>query len=288
MDARSTVKRYLKWSVELGMEYSGLGCLYRKTRYFQEGHRILAYHRIQRDPVNSYSVHTKDFADHIAFLADHHPVVSMATLCAGLAGDMSLQPHSVAITFDDGYVEYASTVADILNRSGLTATFFVVTGILDEHFPVAPDTFMRWQEVRSLSQAGFSIGSHCVTHVSLGTQTVDAVRVEVAESRERIRHELGTPPEGIAYPYGTLRDFSPQVAQLVKESGYQYGATAVNGLNHLGCDLFTLRRTSMTCGDGLKTFRLIMKGDLDPWLAVDRLAYRLQRPQSSMKDGSSQ
>lgn len=286
MNVRGILKRTLKWSVELGMEYSGLGYIYRRARYFQTGHRILTYHRIEKDPSSSHSVSTKDFADHMAFLNDHYPVVSMSTLCSGLDGEITLEPQSTTITFDDGYIEYASAVAGILHRHGLPASFFVVTGILDELFPVAPDTYMKWDDVKSLHQAGFEIGSHCVRHASLGTRAGEFVRAEVTGSRDRIAHELGTPPAGIAYPYGTLRDFSPDVAALVKESGYQYASSAVHGLNHIGCDLFTLRRTSMTRGDGLKTFRLIMKGNLDPWVAVDRLAYRLQRPRSSMDYGS--
>jgi len=288
MNVRGILKRTLKWSVELGMEYSGLGYAYRRTRSFQTGLRILTYHRIEKNPSSSHSVSSSDFADHMAFLADNYPVVSMGTFCSALEGRVSLEPRITAITFDDGYIEYAAFAADILQRHGLTATFFVVTGILDELFPVAPDTYMGWDDVKILHQGGFEIGSHCVRHASLGTRASDAVAAEVAGSRDRIADELGMQPAGIAYPYGTLRDFSPEVASLVRQSGYQYAVTAVHGLNHIGCDLLTLRRTSMTRGDGLKTFKLIMKGDLDPWVAVDRLAYRLQRPRASIEYGSSE
>lgn len=284
MSPRNIAKRWLKWSMEAGMAWSGVGSLYHRSRSFQTGHRILTYHRIIEDPGDSHSIHPTHFKEHMAFLSDHFPVVSIEDIAAHVRKIKSLNQHSVAISFDDGYKEYESIAAETLDRYRLPATFFVVTGVLDGLFGPSAGTYLDWQGVKALHAQGFSIGSHCVTHVSLGTIAPAQVQEELRLSRTRIAEELGTAPSGVSYPYGTLRDFSIDTPQMAERAGYTWGVTALHGLNHAGANQFLLRRTSITVGDGLKTFRMIMKGFLDPWFIVDRLGYRFQRPHINVRE----
>ncbi|MCX5873102.1 MAG: polysaccharide deacetylase family protein, partial [Deltaproteobacteria bacterium] len=163
------------------------------------------------------------------------------------------------------------------------ASFFVITGVLDEKQKQRRPEYLSWEQVKDLKRGGFHIGSHTVTHRSLGNLTPQEVELELKESFDRLQTELGTPPDGLSYPFGTLRDFSETVVSIARSCRYPYAVTAIHGLNHRGCDLFQLQRTTITAGDGLKTLKMIMKGDLDPWLFVDRWGYRLQRPSSSLE-----
>jgi len=43
-----------------------------------------------------------------------------------------LPPKAVAITFDDGYFDNHAVALPILQRHGLTATFFICSGYLDD------------------------------------------------------------------------------------------------------------------------------------------------------------
>jgi len=218
----------------------------------------------------------------MAFLSDHFPVVSVEDIADHVRGLKSLSQQSAAITFDDGYKEHESIAAEILDQYKLTATFFVVTGVLDRLMNAPVETYLDWDGVKALHQRGFCIGSHCVRHLSLGRLTAVQVEDELVQSRIRIAEELGIVTSGISYPYGTFRDYSLETTLLAARSGYAWGVTAIHGLNHAGTNPFLLRRTSMTCGDGLKTFRMIMKGSLDPWAIVDRWGYRFQRPKANM------
>uniref|UniRef100_A0A7C4ATY3 Polysaccharide deacetylase family protein n=1 Tax=Desulfomonile tiedjei TaxID=2358 RepID=A0A7C4ATY3_9BACT len=282
MNPRAAAKRLLKWSVEAGTALSGIGRLYRRSQYFQTGHRILTYHRIVEHSFDSHSIRPVHFKEHMAYLADHVPVVSLDDIAAHVRGVKLLTEQSAAITFDDGYKEYESIAAETLERYRLPATFFVVTGLLDRLFESAGGTYLDWNGVKALHARGFSVGSHCVRHVSLGTLSLAQAQEEPAASRRRITEELGAAPSGVSYPYGTLRDVSGEIALLAANAGYSWAATALHGLNHAGADPFLLRRTSITRGDGLKTFRMIMHGCLDPWALVDRWGYRLQRPKADM------
>ncbi|MEW6531647.1 MAG: polysaccharide deacetylase family protein [Thermodesulfobacteriota bacterium] len=277
MTLRWALKRGLKWSVEWATALSGAGWLYRRTAAFQEGVRILTYHRVAREPNDSYTVRTRHFQSHMAFLADHYRPVALSSLVKDLISGAILDPHTVAITFDDGYAEGATFVREILEQYGIPATFLVVTAFLDQSHEPHDGPFMSWDELRGLAAAGFEIGSHTVTHRSLGQLTREEVEAELAHSRQRLTDELGHAPEGLSYPYGTVRDFSAAIAQQARQAGYGYAVTAIHGLNHAGCDPFVLRRTSLMAGDGLRTFRLVLNGNLDPWVLVDRWGYRAQR-----------
>ncbi len=276
MTPRWAIKRCLKWLVEWGTALSGAGFIYRRTSTFRAGHRILTYHGISDRPEDSFTVKTEHFKDHMAFLADNYRIVELGDLVTSLCADGSSPGQSVAVTFDDGYAESASGVCEILLQYKIPATFFVVTGLLDEPAQAAGQRFLTWQEVRDLAAAGFSIGSHTVSHRSLGELSPRGIREELAMSLARIAEEIGVAPRGLSYPYGTMRDFSPAIAEAAQQVGYEYAVTAVTGLNSAGCNPFMLRRTALTAGDGLRTFRMITKGNLDPWVAVDKWGSRLQ------------
>src|SRR5665213_3419259 len=63
------------------------------------------------------------------------------------------------ITFDDGHVSNLELAAPILQSRGLTARFFITVG-----WTGTKPGYMGWPELRSLHQAGHSIGAHGWTH----------------------------------------------------------------------------------------------------------------------------
>ncbi len=278
MNPRWILKRAAKWAVEWGMTLSGGGALYRKSAHFRQGCRILTYHGIADEPMDSYTVRTDHFRSHMVYLSENFTVMDLSQLARALITGDSLSENSVAVTFDDGYKECGTVVAEILQRYNIPATFFIVTDILDGRTKIANREYLSWLDVKTMAEAGFSFGSHTASHHSLGELTSTEATRELIGSKNRIEAELGISPMGLAYPYGTLRDFSLDIAAAARKAGYGYAVTAVHGLNHGGCDPFMLRRTTLTAGDGPRTFRMVMKGCLDPWLIVDRWGYRIQRP----------
>ncbi len=284
MTPRWFLKRALKWGVEWTTELSGGGLVYRNSSYFKTGCRILTYHRITPHPTDSHSLTIRHFRDHIAFLKDNYPLVSLSEMVSGLLGQIKLLDEAVCITFDDGYAEIAGVVREILHKYKVPACFFVITGILDgKQTGYSGVDYLSWDKVKQLKKEGFLIGSHTITHRSLGKLNSKEVHTELKGSYDRLKVELGAPPDGFSYPFGTYRDFSDDVISVTRNCGYPYAVTAIHGLNHIGCDPFRLQRTTITAGDGLKTFKMIMKGDLDPWRFVDEWGYRLQRSSSSLE-----
>ena len=117
--------------MEWGATLSGAALAYQRSGYFRSGFRILTYHGVRLDPDDSYTVSQRHFRMHMKHLSAHYPVTDLLTLVNGLAGGGILEPHSVVVTFDDGYEECATYVAEILDRYRVPATFFIATGPLD-------------------------------------------------------------------------------------------------------------------------------------------------------------
>lgn len=277
MNVRWAAKRGLKWGFLWGSALTGIGAVYRRTSWFRHGYRILTYHRIAERAEDSFTVSTEHFRAHMAYLSEHAEVIELGELVRRVSEGQAPERLTVAVTFDDGYADLAGVVREVLEHQQVPATFFVVTAMLDREGHQPTGRFITWDQARELATAGFSIGSHTVTHRSLGSLSPQDVRQELAVSRERITHELGVAPLALSYPYGTVRDFSAEVTRAAYDAGYHYAVTAVNGLNRFGCSPFMLHRTSLTAGDGLRTFRMILKGNLDSWVIVDKVAYGFQR-----------
>jgi len=93
---------------------------------------ILTYHRVlaAADPLRPGEMTERAFERQAAVLRRWFNVLPLGEgWRRTLQGD--LPPRAVAITFDDGYADNAEIALPILERHGLTATFFVATGFLD-------------------------------------------------------------------------------------------------------------------------------------------------------------
>jgi len=98
---------------------------------------ILTYHRFPQhdgsepfdDGVIDTSAH--EFELHVTALKQHFNLIGVDELCAFAAGG-SLPPNSVAITFDDGYLDNYSQALPILRKHGCKAIFFVATSFISD------------------------------------------------------------------------------------------------------------------------------------------------------------
>lgn len=93
---------------------------------------ILIWHRVLADPDPLFpeEMHARRFTQTLAWLKQHFNVLPLTQAVAMLAQGC-LPSRALAITFDDGYADNLHIAAPILEKHGLSATFFVATGFLD-------------------------------------------------------------------------------------------------------------------------------------------------------------
>lgn len=98
--------------------------------------------------------------------------------------------------------------------------------------------------LRRLAGAGWSVGSHTVTHRSLSTLSQDHVIKELVDSRQRLEAWLGAPVTALAYPYGGASHIGADAPRLAREAGYRYALTAQPGAIGPETDWFMVPRVS--------------------------------------------
>lgn len=235
--------------------------------------RILCYHGVCDEPPDEWSVTPQQLRQQLAILCSERNPVSLPQLMSWFLYGTQLPPRAIAITFDDGYQDVLRHAAPILASHGLVGAAFVVTGLLDgqarnaSYLPTRP--LLTWDEVRELAAAGWTIGSHTLTHPVLAEQTTADSARELADSRRRLSDMLGTDTTLLAYPYGTRQTVSRRDRDLAQEAGYQAAFLDAVGALSRGLDRYALPRCKVLGSDGMQVFRATIVGQLDLWRQVE-------------------
>jgi peptidoglycan/xylan/chitin deacetylase (PgdA/CDA1 family)/2-polyprenyl-3-methyl-5-hydroxy-6-metoxy-1,4-benzoquinol methylase len=92
---------------------------------------ILLYHRVADDPIDSQllTVSPENFEAHLKELAENYRVLPLHQLLEEACKNQ-LEPNTLAITFDDGYLDNLNNAVPLLEKYGLHATIFVVSGMV--------------------------------------------------------------------------------------------------------------------------------------------------------------
>jgi peptidoglycan/xylan/chitin deacetylase (PgdA/CDA1 family) len=214
---------------------------------------VVAFHRVQDTAgPEGLTVSVRAFEQYCRFFKEHFRVVALGDLVGRLA--QGLSPHrELAITFDDGYLDNHDTAAPILERLGLPATFFIVTGWMGTD--VVPwwdrvrnlrHPWMTWDHVRALHRRGFEIGAHTRTHIDLGVVAANEADREITGARRELERQLEAPADLFAYPYGRRQNLTDANLELVRAAGFRCCCSCFGGVNTRGSDPFRLARIAVT------------------------------------------
>jgi peptidoglycan/xylan/chitin deacetylase (PgdA/CDA1 family) len=193
---------------------------------------VLCYHGVSETWPDQTSVTPADFAAQIEALLKRG--YQGQTFASALVAPKS--PRTFAITFDDAPLSVYEQAAPILAELGVPATVFVVTEYTTLGKPASWDGIshwlgtehekelacMSWDQLGSLAEAGWEVGSHTRTHPRLSTLSALEVREQLEASRRECQEKLGVPCLTIAYPYG---ESIPVAAREAHAAGYMAAAT---------------------------------------------------------------
>jgi peptidoglycan/xylan/chitin deacetylase (PgdA/CDA1 family) len=234
---------------------------------------VFLYHAVSDDSppwLAPFTVSPRTFAEHLDMIADSGlRVVPLRQLVAALLGGPAVPPRSAVLTFDDGYADFASTVAPLLAARGLPSTLYVTTGALSAAGrpsgggPFPSVATLEWNQVRELDAAGVEIGGHSVTHPQLDTLPRTSVREEVTGCKQRIEDTLGHRVDAFAYPHGYS---SRAVRALVREAGWTSAAAirADSAFSSEGDDPLRFARLMVRADTGRNRFSLWTGGEGAP------------------------
>jgi peptidoglycan/xylan/chitin deacetylase (PgdA/CDA1 family) len=210
---------------------------------------ILTYHSLD-DSGSVISVAPQLFARQMELLASSGVRVVRLSELRGASSP------ALALTFDDGFQNFADVAAPELARHGFPATVFLVTDYCGgknnwpsqrPSIPILP--LMGWSTIAELSGAGIDFGAHTATHPDLAQLDDAAAREEILRSKRRAEDATGKAVASFAYPYGSM----PAAARQVVGQNFAFGCSTRLGfvgansprvaLERL--DVYYLRRLSL-------------------------------------------
>ena len=252
---------------------------------------VLMYHHVCPHP-GLVTVSPETFEEHMAYLArKKYRALAADEFLEFLQGKRVLSGRHVLITFDDGYLDNYVYAYPILQRYGLKATIFAITGLIGDGaaraylgaakvLPATPDhrackaavaegrsdeVMLRWPEIEAMEASGaVEIHSHTHTHQRWdqlhadNKQRFDAVESDLDASRTALKTHLGRESRHLCWPWGY---FEPEYQSIAARIGFAAQYATVRGVNVAGSDPQCIPR-------------LVMKDRPADWLATRVAIYQ--------------
>ncbi len=131
----------------------------------------------------------------------------------------------LSLTFDDGLESDYTIAYPLLKEKNFSATFFIIANITSD-----PDEinrrFLKPYQIKELSEAGFEIGSHSLSHKMLTTLSNEEIEKELKESKDLLEKNYNMTVNSFAYPYGK---YNKEIVKLAKK--YYINTRAIQEFN---------------------------------------------------------
>lgn len=184
---------------------------------------ILEYHGIGDADgwMEELFVSRETFEKHLQYLHDNgYRIVSIKEMAEMFAKGEPTQ-KTVALTFDDGYLDNYTNVLPLLKKYNATATFFIVQSKIGHY------RYMTHDQIRYMINNGMEIGSHTINHQILTDIKPEFLIWELATSKYFLKRDFdGYIVRSLSYPSGKYND---KILEATKKHGYQWAVTGDAG-----------------------------------------------------------
>lgn len=204
-------------------------------------------------------------------------VVSLTELGEWTRGCRDLPPRCAVLTFDDGFLDFATAAFPELQRRGWPATVFLPVSHLggtdrweSSRKGATARRLMDWSTVAELAAAGIDFGAHGVTHRDLTQLRGDELLDEVLTPKRMIEERLSRQVASFAAPFGRS---GAAVDNLVRQYYRQAVGTEL-ALARNRSDPYAIPRIEMWYFREPGRFGAFLRGDARSFLLVRRLLRR--------------
>jgi len=207
---------------------------------------ILMYHHIRIPPKKTNKIESGldvsplNFEEQMAYLyAKGYKTISLDKLFE------KSEEKKFIITFDDGYKDVIENAYPLLKRLDYKSTIFLIVN------DIGKEGYLNWEDIKILEKAGWSFGSHTLSHRNLLSLKQDEAEKEIVLSKEKLEGKLENPVDFFCYPAGK---FNQDIIKLVKEAGYKGAVTTLFGKDNKKEDIYQLKRIRVSGSDTLQSF----------------------------------
>jgi peptidoglycan/xylan/chitin deacetylase (PgdA/CDA1 family) len=239
---------------------------------------ILTYHSIS-DGRSPLEISPALFAEQMEWLKANTRVAPLKEVVEALEARQKFSERSVVLTFDDGFVDFYTAAAPVLERLELSATVFLPTAHLGgkNNWPgqlawVKPQQLMDWTHVSELAKRGIEFGSHSVSHPDLTKLSAAKLESELEKSKSEIESRTGKPAAYFCYPYGLWNPLVRDATEVTYRGACATGA----GVVEANADHFALPRVDAHYVRDMKRFRTLFTGGFVRYVTVRRWIRRLR------------
>jgi peptidoglycan/xylan/chitin deacetylase (PgdA/CDA1 family) len=187
---------------------------------------ILQYHHVSNDTPKSTSITPQQFEVHLQYLKDNHfKVLPLSTLIEGIKNQEKLPDKSVAITFDDAYIDLLTQAKPLLDKYNFPYTIFVNPAVITRNENNASSSYLSWQQLKAMADEGVIIANHGDEHDSLVRVPEALLKTEwlvkqgkaLLKAEAIIEEKTGQSWRYFAYPYG---EYDVDVQRWMKANEY--------------------------------------------------------------------
>lgn len=115
-------------------------------------------------------------------------------------------------------------------------------------FPKNKRLMMNWDELSEIYDNGFMVQPHTHNHSILSFLELDEQKIEVKNSIDSIKLNLGISTTCFAYPNGL---FNNSTIELLKSFKIDYALTTISGINNNQTDHLRLKRIGVNASDSI-------------------------------------
>ena len=193
---------------------------------------VLIFHRVLPvpDPLFPDEMHARRFDELCGWLKSWFTVLPLDEAVAKL-NTGTLPERAACITFDDGYADNHDVAMPILQRHGLSATFFIATGFLDGG-RMWNDTIIesvRSCKVPILDLSSLDLGRHVVASIDEKKAAINSlisqIKYRTFEGRITVTEQLAS-LAGVHLPQDLM--MTSHKVKAMRHAGMQIGAHTVS------------------------------------------------------------
>jgi len=206
---------------------------------------ILIYHSI--GDIGNQPTSPAVFEAHMQYLSREFEIVDLPEIVD------STGERQIAVTFDDGFIDFYRTALPVLERYEVPATVFVCADFIDDrnrdrmcaaHSLTDPpeQVMLRRDQLGELVENRYvTVGNHTRSHRNLATVDDESdLREEIVGNQTALEETLGRPVNRFSFPF---HSFNPVAREIVAET-HELGLCGV-GLMSTRDDRYSLPRVAL-------------------------------------------
>ena len=187
---------------------------------------ILQYHHVSDDTPKSTSITPKQFEVHLQYLKDNHfNVIPLSQVIDDIKSQQPIKDKTVAITFDDAYIDVLTQAKPILDKFNYPYTIFVNPGIINRNEARNSSHYLSWAQLKTMADENVIIANHGFEHDSM-TRITEGLTQEqwlnkqtalLLSAEDMIKEKTGQSWLYFAYPYG---EYDPAIQHWAKANNF--------------------------------------------------------------------